>query len=195
MRPPEIIIYRHGRVLETNTARIQSHHITAAVERYNIAPIEDLFPDDTGFDPNLVIASHLTRSIDTAMQLFGRVDIKDRVFREAELPDLVLLPLKLKPKHWFVVARICWLMGAERNCESIALFRNRVRQAAMRLHEFANQHERVAFVGHGVFNRYLARELQSLGYLSLKKLDWSHGRANRFFFSETQQANQPERPR
>ena len=184
MRQREIVIYRHWEVLQETAGFIRSDQITKAADQYDRARIRGGMSNETGLEPDLVITSHSKRSIDTARQLFGRVDIEDAAFREAELPDLVSLPLMLLPHHWFVVARVCWFLGASRNCENAREFRARAHRCAIRLDDLARQHDRIAIVGHGVMNRYLARELRALGYSGRAKPDSSYGQANRFTFGE-----------
>jgi len=72
--------------------------------------------------------------------------------------------LKLSPKFWAVFFRILWLLGYSRNSETYSEAKNRAVDAAKVLTELANEYEKVIFVGHGVFNRILAKELRKTGW-------------------------------
>ena len=185
MQNRQILIYRYGRVQQAEMNTIGPHQIAEAVRAYNSAPIEGGFSKEAEPFPNLIVTSTLRRSIDTADQLFGRVDLTDQLFREAELPDLLKLPLKLRPSHWFVVARLYWLLGADRNCESQRLFRSRVTKAARRLDDLAREHGSVALIGHGILNQYVARELLKLGYDGPRRPHWRYGQSLKFTLAKT----------
>ena len=133
----EILIYRHGRVRQTDISSFVWGHIAEAVLAYNSAPIEGGLSKEAEPFANLNVTSTLRRSIDTAGQMFGRVDLIDPLFREAELPDLPNLPLMLRPSHWFAIARLYWLLGAYRNCEIQQLFLCRVANASRRLDDLS----------------------------------------------------------
>lgn len=185
MQNREILIYRHGRVQRAEISSVGSHHIAKAVLAYDSAAIDSGLSKEAEPFPNLIVTSTLRRSIDTAGQLFGRVDLTDQLFREAELPDLPKLPLKLRPSHWFVVARLYWLLGADRNCESQGLFRSRVAKAARRLDGLAREHGSVALIGHGILNRYVVRELLKLGYNGPRRPPWRYGESCKFTVAKT----------
>lgn len=101
------------------------------------------------------------------MALFGRVDLVDLQFREAELPEVPHAPVRLPVAAWFVFARTLWLAGRRSGCEGLTDFRARVRHAAYQLAVQSDTHPRIAVIGHGVFNRYLASELRDAGFSGL----------------------------
>lgn len=70
---------------------------------------------------------------------------------------------------WVVLLRLLWLFGFSRNGESIVDTKARARQAARRLMELSQQHERVLLIGHGFINYLIARELRAQGWRGPKK--------------------------
>ena len=70
------------------------------------------------------------------------------------------------------------MLGYSRNSESFKEAKTRASEAVRRLTEVAHEHERVLFVGHGVYNRMLANELRRSGWSGPKNpgsRHWSFG--------------------
>ena len=109
------------------------------------------------------------------MDIFGFVDVSDPLFREAELPDLPAWALTARPTTYFAIARVLWMLGRKRNCESRTDFHKRVDAAASLLIRAANDHAAVAFIGHGWFNRALAKSLQTKGFAPTQPPQHAHG--------------------
>jgi len=86
------------------------------------------------------------------------------VFSEAGLPSAEWGIIKLPPKLWVVIFRLLWFIGYARNSESRVQVRQRAVSAALLLEEAAERYQCVMFVGHGIFNRYLDKELRALGW-------------------------------
>jgi broad specificity phosphatase PhoE len=158
--PAFIYLYRHAAVDFDNSKRIAFRDFRAAVDTYNTAPLIPFEPPQAIPDCKFILTSTLRRSPDTAMHIFGFMDTNDHMFREAELPDLPKLPFRAKPKTLFVIARILWLLGRRKNCESRDRFYARVEKAAKLLIRCTNDHRCIALIGHGVFNHHLSRALR-----------------------------------
>jgi len=111
------------------------------------------------------ICSDLLRSIESANHLgiLGE-KVKDKQFREAELPVINSSSIRLPPTVWTVLARILWLFGYSQNCESKTTARLRAKACATKLIELASVNNSVLLCGHGFINRDISRELVSAGW-------------------------------
>jgi broad specificity phosphatase PhoE len=90
--------------------------------------------------------------------------ISDGLFREAGLPYEPVALMRMPPYAWAALFRVLWVFGFQANGESIQAFRERARSAANRLISLAHEHGSVLLAGHGMMNRYIARELLSAGW-------------------------------
>lgn len=170
-----IYIYRHAAVAFDNSTRIPASAFNAATTLYNTAPVAPFEPAQPVPNCDYVVASTLPRSHDTAMDLFGAIDVSDTLFREAELPDLPRWPFEAKPTTLFAISRVLWLGGRSTNCETKAAFKVRVAKSADLLVRAAHDHVSVGFVGHGFFNRYLLKALQIRGFTPQDRPSHTHG--------------------
>ncbi len=113
-----------------------------------------------------IVCSSLQRSIDSANALGAKkIVLSDAVFNEAGLPSANWRFLGLPSTLWAVFFRVLWMFGYSRNSESINETRSRAINAVKVLVDLAEKHEKVIFVGHGVFNRILAKELRHAGWV------------------------------
>lgn len=108
-----------------------------------------------------VLASDAPRVSETLARLGVTADVSESAFREAP-PLTPNLPLKLPAIAWMILARARGefspaLAGARDD------LRSRAGQCAERLLEASAQGD-VALVGHGWFNRYVARTLAGRGW-------------------------------
>lgn len=170
-----IYVYRHADVSFDDTRRIPMSEFRIATDLYNTAPIAPFEPPQPVPKCDYVITSNLRRSPETAIDVFGFMDVSDRIFREAELPDMPCWPIKTKPTTLFALARVLWMLGRTKNCESKSEFKNRVTAAADILIRAAHHHEAVGFVGHGWFNRSLVKALCHAGFVPSEPPKHIHG--------------------
>jgi broad specificity phosphatase PhoE len=113
----------------------------------------------------MLVCSKQARSLDSARALdAARPLIFDAAFNEAGIPSANWTTLKLSPSWWAVVFRVLWLFGYHQNCESFTEAKQRAVLAAQRLEALAREHGRVLLLGHGVFNRMIARQLKNSGW-------------------------------
>ncbi len=89
----------------------------------------------------------------------------DEIFCEAELPKIQLPIFKLTPHVWSMIFRVFWFAGISYKAESIEEFKLRVSLAAKKLIQLAQNHDSVLLIGHGIINRFLAKELIAKGWL------------------------------
>lgn len=170
--PTQIYLYRHAPVHFDN-ARIPASKFRDAVTRYDHDPVAPTNPSP--IHCRTVLTSNLRRSHDTAIALFGRVDMASPLLREAALPDLPRVPISAKPTTFFAIARVLWLLGRKTQCEGVTAFRNRVADAADLVMRTAQDHGPICVVGHGIMNRALAKALVKHGFVAATPPRYSHG--------------------
>ena len=114
---------------------------------------------------NALVCSELPRSIDSAKALQAKdITLSSAIFNEAGLPVSCWKFPALSPKAWAVFFRILWFFGYSRNSESFKEAKTRAREAANILKKLAEENSSVLFVGHGVYNRLIANELNATGW-------------------------------
>ena len=180
----EISLIRHGKSMCTKTSSISSKEFGNWVEKYDYSGVfeENAYPTVTLkkiTTANIVIASDLKRSIDSANLLNPKIEaISEPLFRETELPipSTNLWGLKLNSSIWALIFRCLWFSGYSRGCESLSSAKNRANKASELLVKHAQEHTSVVLVGHGFFNMLIAKELKKMGWKGKRKTsskNWS----------------------
>ncbi|MCK5810128.1 MAG: histidine phosphatase family protein [Cocleimonas sp.] len=173
----KITLLRHGKPDFKIPKRAAIKDIANAIKGYDNAGIAaDSLPPQSAIDMannvNVIICSHLPRSLESAKKLTQQpIYLSDALFREASLPrpnSNRSFP-QLSAAMWLTIFRLLWLMGYDKNGESIVITRKRAKRATETLVELAQQHQHVLLAGHGVFNYLLAKELKKLGWKASKK--------------------------
>lgn len=178
----EISLIRHGKSKHIANDKINCNEFTHWVKKYDESGVfeENFYPLETLQKiekANIVITSDLKRAIDSAKLLKPNSKIVSSfLFRETELPVLTTRRwgLKLKPRLWSVILRCLWFSGYANKCESLSHAKQRAKKAAEELIGYAEEHQSVAFVGHGFINLLIAKELQRLGWQGKRKTDSKH---------------------
>lgn len=165
----QIILLRHGEPDLSEGQKIHSSKMPEWINLYDSAGVKNesnFFHQQHELKHNVVVCSNLTRSIDSA-KLIGcqSPNLIDAMFREAELPKVKIPIVNLSPSTWVVIFRIFWFSGVSADVESLNSFKKRVSLAAEKLAKLADKHDSVLFVGHGIMNRFLEKELISKGWL------------------------------
>lgn len=161
----KVILARHGKPHFPVDKRIASSEISRLIRGYDQAPLDaDSLPPQALIDLvhrcGCIVCSDLPRSQASAARLgIARIHLCDPLFREAGLPYMSLPLPKLSPYLWFILFRALWFVGFAANGESLGQAKARARRAAHKLEELAVEHGTVLFVGHGLFNYLVAREL------------------------------------
>jgi broad specificity phosphatase PhoE len=135
--------------------------------------------DRAGF----IIASTRPRSVETARALAcGRAFAEDPLFIEAPLPP----PhwprwLKLSPRIWGFVARLCWwFFDHHDHQETRAQAEARADEAARQLVALASGGQDVLVVAHGFFNAMIGQALARLGWRCVRDGGFRYWSARRF---------------
>lgn len=161
----KVILVRHGKPDFGIAGRISASEVPELIRRYDAARLEtaSMPPQalvELARTCSYTVCSDLPRSIESAGRLgVESVHLSDSLFREARLPYAMPPLLKLSPYLWFLLFRALWFTGFAANGESLREARTRAAKAADRLQALAAEHGTVLFVGHGLLNSLIAREL------------------------------------
>ena len=177
-----IVLVRHGKPSAVSVAPIAGHDIGRWVRHYNDAGItRELAPPvvvcDLASSAGCVVVSTLRRARESAAWLAASKDVRvDPELREAALPESLATSIRLPPGAWVVLARVAWWLNWSESDETIAMTRLRAGRVADRLGALAAEHGSVMAIGHGMFNRFVARELRRRGWRGptvLPRVYWS----------------------
>lgn len=152
--------------------KLKASEMSQWIERYNSAGIDrkQIPPESTtevAASCMAIACSDLPRSVESANALktkTGQVILSDAIFREMSLPYANWNSLRLSPSIWLAVFRILWFLGFSQRCESYQAARRRAVIGAHKLKDLAAEHGSVLLAGHGLFNRFVAKELLSTGW-------------------------------
>lgn len=175
----EIILIRHGKPAAAINPKLSASGFASWVRNYNQSKlVADSLPPEW-LEPSLaghfIVSSDLPRAIDSVQRCLNREpDMQLKQLREMDIPRYKL-PFVLKAYTWLGMSRIFWLLGFSGKVESFKDAKNRAKASAELLQTLASQHGSVAFFGHGLLNRYIAKELRNLGWneTSQGKKYWS----------------------
>ena len=163
----EINLIRHGASIHKENKRINGQQYRSWVEAYDESGVEPMeqYPALTiekVQKAHTLLTSDLLRATATLHHLaVNQSYAAHALFREAELPHIYLSKfIRLKPKHWTLFLRIAWFLGAKHRCESYREAKERAIAAADVLINEAREKGSICLVGHGIFNRLIARELE-----------------------------------
>ena len=174
----ELILYRHAKPLVSANEIISGRDFSLWVQRYNASGI--LPVDFSSHQEKIVYTSNLPRSIETGYALGKKINVTS-LLREAEIPLIQFPAIELKAALWLYTARILWLSGFNRNCETFSDSKKRVKQIVRMFKSVGLNQQRIVAVGHGFLNRLIKKELLRQGW-SLKEPSNNHDFFTRMIF-------------
>jgi broad specificity phosphatase PhoE len=134
-------------------------------------------------EADIVVSSTLPRAIETAKKAKGsKPDFLEPLLVEAGLPPPNLGYIRLKPRSWGILARICWVCGFSGEVESRQLAQVRAEKAADVLSDHASDGKMIFVAAHGWFNRMIRPALKRRGFKCTEDhgdLHWSYRRYER----------------
>jgi broad specificity phosphatase PhoE len=77
--------------------------------------------------------------------------------------------LSLPPLVWARIFRVLWLLGYASNAESYRSTKIRAEQASSELVQLSKEHGHIMYMGHGIFNRLIVKELLKNGWRGSKR--------------------------
>lgn len=186
-RPGAIVLVRHGEPALSRRVRLTSQGYVDWWATYEeIGLLEgQVTPEGlkrTAKDAAHIFASTRPRAIETARAVTGeRSFIVDERFVEAPLPPPALPDfVKLSPRWWGVVARVCWILSdTHRGGETHAEARARAKKTACELAALADEGD-VLVLAHGYFNHMIGSALKGLGWRLASDQGFKYWSARRF---------------
>ncbi|MEE9337238.1 MAG: hypothetical protein V3U87_04095 [Methylococcaceae bacterium] len=166
-----ITLLRHGNPELSAWDKIHASEMPEWIAAYNSTGVERDISQScqemvNEFEHKFIVCSHLNRSIHSAQMIgYSSPDLVDSIFCEAELPVIPIPMIKLTPHGWSMVFRVFWFVGVSKKVESLSSFKSRVSLATEKLVHQAIIHDSVLFIGHGIINRFLAKELILKGWI------------------------------
>ncbi|MEW6982502.1 histidine phosphatase family protein [Colwelliaceae bacterium 6471] len=169
----EILLIRHGKPSGAVNPKLSASGFANWIREYNKSKIDpnNLPPKYLGcsLGEHFVVASDLARSIDSARLCVGKdPDLKLKELREMDIPRYKL-PFFFRAYTWLFISRLCWFAGFSGKVESFKKAKTRAKTSANQLQELANTHGKVVFFGHGMLNKFIAKELKNLGWNGTSK--------------------------
>lgn len=180
----EIVILRHGKVNYPPITMLSAAKFYDWVVSYDTNELDGLSkPSEEARSiarsANAVVCSELPRSIESARILgVKEITLCQSLFNEAELPIAQWEYPKLSVRIWAILFRLGWFFGYSNGSETLQEAKERASKAARQLIELAEAHQSVAFIGHGIINRFIASELREKGWNGPKvpsKKYWEYG--------------------
>jgi broad specificity phosphatase PhoE len=166
----KIVLMRHGRPELRAELPIYAREFKGWVSRYDHAPLaRDSTPTGEAISfaraASTVFCSSLLRSSMSAEMLNKNATLNaDEGLVEAGIPYSEWGVIKLPPKYWAVLFRLFWFLGYSNHSESYSDAKSRAILAAAKLAHHSEVSGPVLYVGHGIFNRLVAKELKKLGW-------------------------------
>lgn len=166
----KIVLLRHGKPKVADFNRMTGIEFGAWIKSYNEAPLDELCLPPAGSmhiakECNAAVCSTLVRSIESSkhLELTSKVDVSHD-FVEAGLPNYPIFKLKFSVHFWLVLFRVMWFLGCAPNSESYSQAKERAKRCSDKLESIAKEYDSVVFVGHGILNRLISKELQKRGW-------------------------------
>jgi broad specificity phosphatase PhoE len=123
-------------------------------------------------EPPVVVCSDFPRSIESAVRLFpNRQPIISATFREVGRPLQGNWNIRLPLHVWDRFSVLLWKMNLIASDESIHAAQKRAQAATRELVSLAQESSRVLFVGHGMLNALIARELRRQGWQGPRRVN------------------------
>ena len=165
-----IFLVRHHKPRVARAGLFNRARAMQFITDYDVADIEDIRKKPTGLpfgEIKRVHTSALPRAKQTARALFGpEVTLKeDKLFNECERKILSLPLLRFPISVWLAGARLLWLMGLNsRGIETYRQARQRARQCAELLAQYAEAEHKTVLVAHGMLNIFIRQCLRKMGW-------------------------------
>ena len=166
----KITLLRHGKPKMPRFNKMTGYEFGTWINTYNNAPLDEcsLPPPESmsvAKSHNAAICSTLIRSIESSTQLeLAHTVEASEDFIEAGLPYYDIFNLKFSDKVWSVLFRVLWFLGYSPNSESYSQAKARAKNCSDKLELIANKNESVIFIGHGILNRLISKELRNRGW-------------------------------
>lgn len=160
----KIYIIRHGRVNMKWEKKYDSKDYDKACSIYDISPVQKIDEKINTLSEEKIYISELSRTFDTASQLFNRKEsdyIKTGLLNEVPLRSFMDTKHEMPLLLWNIIGRLQWKFSNKRQMETINQTYNRADKAI----EFLERENRDCYVvTHGFFMRVLIKQLKKKEY-------------------------------
>ena len=161
----KIALVRHGKPDIALDLRVKAYELSHWLKAYDDVNLDPTHPPPEASvqiaqQCRVAICSDLKRSQQSAKMLGVEPIESDTIFRELELPYFTGYSPKFSLSTWAMALRLAWLAGFSRNSESLRDGKKRASAAAEKLIALANTHQSLIFVGHGMINHFIGKELR-----------------------------------
>jgi len=164
-----IVLLRHGKP-DIEFGKMRVSELGRWIDSYNSSGIDrSHLPGSEAVgianECNTVVCSDYLRSVESA-ELLGIKEVKqiDPAFREMGLPYGDWRTPKASAIVWASIFRVLWFLGYSSNSEHFSAAKKRAFYCAGKLQSIAQNRDSVLHVGHGLMNRYIAKELLLNGW-------------------------------
>lgn len=160
---------RHGEPEFRGAGKVSYREMAEWIDSYNRSSTGSDRPSEMAqilaYRALTFLSSPLPRALSSLKTLGCEPRLIDEVFREAELPVFRIPGLRLSPFYWAALFRIFWLCGLSGESERVSAVKKRAAKAAEILMSAASGSDGPVFLmGHGVINRFIAKELIASGW-------------------------------
>lgn len=160
---------RHGEPHYRGAPKVSCREMAEWIDSYNLSSTGSDRPPEMAqiqaYRALAFLSSPLPRALSSLKTLGCEPGLIDEVFREAELPVFRIPGLRLSPFYWAALFRILWLCGLSGEAECVNSAKKRAARAAEILVTAAKGSDGpVLLMGHGIINRFIAKELIASGW-------------------------------
>lgn len=167
---PEILLIRHGMPNIRSPRACGGAEFLAWRHRYGEVDLHPASRPPRALLAELdgvtrLVTSELRRAVQSGERLgLAHPPVVCRDLSETALPLLTLPWVRMSADAWVALARLSQRFGYTAGTESIGAARRRARRAATDLAQQAQAVGRIAVVGHGTLNRFVAEALVRSGW-------------------------------
>ncbi|WP_069203054.1 histidine phosphatase family protein [Bacillus testis] len=179
--PGTISLIRHGESSCSPLKKADARQYAAWLDDYDRKGIQ--LPEEMASESreallqaDVLISSDLKRAVESAAYLHPQANVqRDSRLREVRIPSpaFSFFGCRMGTNRWNVIMRLAWIAGYSGKEESFKQAKCRSQSIAQHLAALASSGN-VAVVGHGFFNRMIAKELRKNGWQPVGK----HGDGN-----------------
>lgn len=167
----KITLVRHGKPTAAVNPKLSATGFAKWVRDYKLSKIDvrSLPPNHltNSLTSHYIVSSNLPRAIDSAYLCTNKTpDLILTKIKEMDIPRYKC-PFVLKAYTWLIMSRILWVLGFNGKVESFKTAKIRARNSANTLRSLAIKHENIVVFGHGMINKYIAKELTKQGWISV----------------------------
>ena len=159
---------RHGEPEYRGAGKVSYREMVGWIDSYNRSSTGRDRPSEMAqilaYRALTFLSSPLPRALSSLKTLGCEPGLIDELFGEEGLPVFRIPGFRLSPFYWAALFRVLWLCGLSGESERVSAAKERAVKAAGILVNVAKDSDGpVLLMGHGVINRFIAKELIASG--------------------------------